>query len=221
MTVDAQHTPSPFLRFGRAVVVAAGAMLLTLGCFLVLPLLQAISNRPQLDLTLVPIQTAELPPPPPVEPEPEKEQPKEEQKPKLDEQSEPLDLQQLEMALNAGMGDGAIGGDFVVQIQGLGGAGESMESLFSLADLDQKPRAVHQPQPVLTAALRKKMPANVIVLFIVDQSGRVESPIVQSSSDPAFEAAVLAAIKQWKFEPGKRDGQPVRSRMRQPFQFEG
>jgi protein TonB len=96
-----------------------------------------------------------------------------------------------------------------------------MDSLFSLNDLDQKPRVVHQPQPVLTAALRKKMPAKVTVLFIVDQNGRVENPIVQTSSDPAFEAAVLSAIKQWKFEPGKRDGQAVRSRMRQPFQFEG
>jgi protein TonB len=214
MTVDAQHAPSALRRFGRAVVVTAGAMLLSLLCFLVLPLLQAISNKPDLDLTLVPIQTAELPPPPVVEEEEPKEEPKEEEPPRLDEQAPPLDLAQLEMALNAGMGDGALGGDFVVKIQGLGGAGDGIDSLFSLNDLDQ-------PQPVLTAALRKKMPAKVTVLFIVDQNGRVENPIVQTSSDPAFEAAVLSAIKQWKFEPGKRDGQAVRSRMRQPFQFEG
>lgn len=219
--VDAPQAPNPFLRFGRAVVVAAGALLLSLACFLVLPLLQAISSKAAMDLTLLPMHTAELPPPPVVEEEPKKEEQKPKEQPKLDEQSEPLDLAQLEMALNAGMGDGALGGDFVIQIQGLGGAGEGIDSLFSLNDLDQKPRAIHQPQPVLTAALRKKMPAKVTVLFIVDQSGRVESPIVQTSSDPAFEAAVLSAIKQWKFEPGKRDGQPVRSRMRQPFQFEG
>lgn len=219
--MDAEQAPAAFLRFGRTVVVAIGASSLALACFLVLPLLQAISNKPRLDLTLVPIQTAELPPPPAVEEEPEEEEPKEEEPPQLDEQAPPLDLAQLEMALSAGMGDGALGGDFVVQIQGLGGGGDGIDSLFSLNDLDQKPRAVHQPQPVLTAALRKKMPAKVTVLFVVDQNGRVENPIVQSSSDPAFEAVVLAAIKQWKFEPGKRDGQAVRSRMRQPFQFEG
>lgn len=219
--MTARHVETPFVRFGRAAIVGAGAVTLTLGCFLVLPLLQAISKGPDLDLSLVPMQTAELPPPPPLEdePPPEPEKPKEE--PKLDEESEPLDLAQLDMALNAGLGGDGLGGDLAVPIPGLGGAGGGVESLFSLNDLDQKPRALHQPQPVLTAALRKKMPAKVTVLFIVDEGGRVQNPIVQSSSDPAFEAAVLAAIKQWKFEPGKRDGQPVRSRMRQPFQFEG
>jgi len=221
MTVETWQAPVAFLRFGRAVVVALGAAMLAIACFLVLPLLQAISSRPRMDLTLVPIQTAELPPPPAVEDQPEKEEPKEEEPPKLDEEAPPLDLAQLEMALDAGMGDGGLGGDFVVQIQGLGGVGDGIDALFSLNDLDQKPRAVHQPQPVLTSALRKKMPAKVTVMFIVDQNGRVENPVVQSSSDPAFEAAVLVAIKQWKFEPGKRDGQSVRSRMRQPFQFEG
>jgi protein TonB len=72
---------------------------------------------------------------------------------------------------------------------------------------------------VLTAALRKRLPATVNVLFVVDEGGRVENPIVQNSSDPQFEAAALAAIRQWKFEPGKRGGKPVRFRMRQPFTF--
>jgi protein TonB len=42
---------------------------------------------------------------------------------------------------------------------------------------------------------------------------------VQSSSDPVFEAPSLAAVKQWKFEPGKRNGKPVRFRMRVPITF--
>jgi protein TonB len=126
------------------------------------------------------------------------------------------------MALSGAIGDGSTGGDYLVKIQGLGTGGEDgVGSLFSLHDLDQRPRAIHQPQPVLTAALRKKMPAKVTVLFIVDQTGRVQNPTVQSASDPAFEAAVLQALKQWKFEPGKRGGEAVRFRMRQPFTFEG
>jgi protein TonB len=47
----------------------------------------------------------------------------------------------------------------------------------------------------------------------------VENPLVQSSSNPAFEAPALAAVKQWKFEPGKRNGEPVRFRMRVPITF--
>jgi protein TonB len=59
----------------------------------------------------------------------------------------------------------------------------------------------------------------VYVLFVVDQRGRVESPMVQSSTDPKFEAAAVAAVKQWKFEPGKRNGQAVKFRMRVPITF--
>jgi protein TonB len=110
-----------------------------------------------------------------------------------------------------------------VKIAGVGGAGggdKGVDELFSLADLDQKPRPVFQQQPTLTALLKKKLPANVVVVFTVDQQGRVENPVVQSASDPAFEQPVLAAIKQWKFEPGKRSGKAVRFRMRQPFSFQ-
>ena len=116
--------------------------------------------------------------------------------------------------------DLAGGGDFAIKLSAVGGGGDDDDEAFSLADLDQKPRPVFQQQPQLNAALRKKMPATVHVLFVVDESGRVENPIVQSSTDPAFEPVVLAAIKQWKFEPGKRSGKPVRFRMRQPFAFQ-
>ncbi len=108
MTVHAQQTPSPLLRFGRAVVVAIGALLLALGCFLVLPLLQAISNKPKLDLSLTSIETAELPPPPPVEQEPEKEPPKEEKPPKLCPKSAPIayEVQTPELAASSLTGAG-------------------------------------------------------------------------------------------------------------------
>jgi len=44
---------------------------------------------------------------------------------------------------------------------------------------------------------------------------------VQSSPDPVFERPALTAVKQWKFEPGKRGGQAVRFRMRVPITFPG
>jgi protein TonB len=42
---------------------------------------------------------------------------------------------------------------------------------------------------------------------------------VQQSTDPVFERPALAAVKQWRFEPGKRNGKPVRFRMRVPITF--
>jgi protein TonB len=202
--------------------VSAGAVGLTLACFLVLPLMQTISSAPAHDLLLQNIDTAELPPPPapleePDEPDPEPEEPP----PELAEEIAPLDLAQLELALNPSLAADGLAGDFAVKLNvgARDGAGGDVDALFSLADLDQKPRPIYQSSPALDAQVRKKAPGTVYVLFVVDQNGRVENPVVQGSTDPVFEKPALAAVKQWKFEPGKRKGQPVRFRMRVPVIF--
>ncbi len=214
--------PQPrWQRVVHVVVTGVGAVVLALACFLVLPLLQAITQTEKADLDLRPASLAELPPPPPpIEEEEEQEEEQEEEPPQLDEQAPPLDLSQLELALNPGFGMGDVAGDFAINIQGLAGKdGGGVDDLFDLSDLDQKPRPVYQQQPRVTAAMRKRMPCTVYVLFTVNENGRVENPSVQSSDDPLFEGPALAAIKQWKFEPGKRRGQPVSFRMRQPMTF--
>lgn len=206
--------------FDHRLRVISGTMLLTLMLFLVLPLMQTISRPLNIDLMLQPVDTAYVPPPPPPpEPEPEEKPETEEKPPELMEDSQPLDLAQLELALNSSFSDTWISGDFTVDLKTIISAGEGLDSLFSMADLDQKPRVIYQPGPILNAQVRRKAPGTVYILFIVDQNGRVENPMVQSSMDPIFEKPALNAVKQWKFEPGKRKGQPVRFRMRVPISF--
>jgi protein TonB len=199
--------------------VVLGAVMLTLVCFLVLPLLQIIHQPPSTELVVQSVDTALLPPPPPPpQEEPEKKPEPEEKPPELMEEAPPLDLSQLELALNPGDGAGLVG-DFVNKLNPLTSSGAEVDALFSMADLDQKPRVLYQPGPVLNKQIRQQAPGTVYIIFIVDQRGRVENPIVQKSSDPVFERSALAAVKQWKFEPGKRNGQPVRFRMRVPITF--
>jgi protein TonB len=215
-----RHRASLAERVRRATVVVGGGLSLTTLCFLVLPFIQAITATPNADLMLRAADVASLPPPPsPPEPEPEKEDEPEEEPPELDEHSEPMDLAQMELALNAGVGDGWMGGDFAVKLNRMVAGKKEVDALFSEADLDQKPRAIYQPSPTLTAALRKKAPGKVSVVFEVDATGRVQSAIVQKSSDPVFEQPAIAAVKKWKFEPGKRNGKVVRFRMRVPLIF--
>ena len=127
------------------------------------------------------------PPPPPPEEEPEEEEEEqEEEPPELAEETPPLDLSQLELMLNPGF-SGWMGGDFAVKLNTMGARGEDLDELFSLADLDQKPRCIYQPSPTLNAKLRKKAPGKVNVIFIVDERGRVQDTKVRSSSDPIFE----------------------------------
>jgi protein TonB len=221
--MDRSTPQSGFAKVWRLLLAGVGALAMMLGCFLLLPVLQAISATTPKDLELRSVDTAALPPPPPpIEEEKQEEKPPEDAKPpEMNETAEPLSLDQLELALNPGTGGGDLAGDYSIKIQGLAaaGGGKDGDDLFSLADLDQKPRVLFQQQPTLNAQLRKRMPATVNILFEVDENGRVDKPAVQTSSDPAFEAVALAAIKQWKFEPGKRAGKPVRFRMRQPMTF--
>jgi periplasmic protein TonB len=204
----------------HGVLVVTGAAALSLLFFLVLPLFQAISKPPASDLVLTSVDTAELPPPPPPPEEEHEDKPEPDEKPpELVEETEPLDLAQLELALNPGFGEGWGAGDFAVQLKVASAAGESVDDLFSLADLDQKPRVLYQPAPVRDAKMRERAPGTVKVIFIVDDRGRVESPVVQSSTDPVFERAALNAVKQWKFDPGRRGGRAVRTRMRVPITF--
>jgi protein TonB len=195
---------------------------LTLALFLVLPLMQTISTPPARDLIVQNLDFGELepPPPPPPEEEEQEEQPPD-KPPEFVEQSVPLELGQLELALNPGMGDG-FGGDFAINLAGqLGeGDGEEIDRIFSLDELDQRPSVIFQRVPTYPPELRKqRREGTVYVVFLVDTRGRVVSPRVEKSTDPAFERAALEAVKQWRFEPGTRRGEKVQFKMRIPITF--
>jgi protein TonB len=202
-------------------LLAGGA--LTIILFLILPVLQDIGKQKHdAHMLLTSVDTVEPPPPPPTveakKPEPPPEEPP---PPELSETAPPLDLSQLELALNPGTGDG-LSGDFAVKLAVAGpadNAAQTGEDLFSLADLDQTPRVIMQPPPQYPADMKKKrIQGTVHVLFIVDKAGRVTEPKVQKSDNPAFDAAALTAVKRWRFEAGKK-GQPVPFRMRVPITF--
>lgn len=207
--------------FFHRLLVVFGAMGLTLIFFLVLPLMQTLTKPPTADLVVQAVDTGKLEAPdPPPEPEPEEEPEQKEQPPELADSHPLMDLSNLELALNPGLSDGWMAGDFAVSLNTIVSGGTTdVEALFSIADLDQKPRVVYQPSPVLSKEVRKKAPGTVYIIFVVDAQGRVEKPVVQKSTDPVFEKAALGAVKQWKFEPGKRNGKAVRFRMRVPITF--
>ncbi len=202
------------------VLVFAGSVGLTLVFFLVLPLLQALNKPPSTGTLVQSVDTVLEAPDPPPEPEPEEPpEPEEEPPPELTEQSQPLDLSQLELAMNPGLSGGWMSGDFGVNLDNVVNQNKDVDQLFSLADLDQKPRVVYQPSPAITKEVKKHAPGTVYLVFIVNKEGKVEQPKVQKSTAPVFEKPALNAVKQWKFEPGKRGGEAVRFRMRVPITF--
>ncbi len=213
------------LRFVKNILSQAAylgfALLAALLLFFLLPVLQVITQPPTKDLTIRSVDVANVPPPPPPPmEEPEEQEAEEEPPPPMAIDAPPLDLSQLELALNPGDG-GFGGGDFAINLAAVGGNSDEVDAIFSLSDLDQKPRVVYQPAPLYPPELaRKSMQGTVYVLFVVDKTGRTRDLVVQKSTHPAFNEPALKAVKQWKFEPGKRKGQPVQFRMRVPITFQ-
>lgn len=195
------------------------ALLLTFAVFLALPLTQMMSESRQKTLDLTSIES-ELPPPPPPPSEPEPE-PEEEPEPELEELQEdnslpPLSLSQLEMSLDGGMGNGmGIGlgiqtaSNLVAQI-----------NVFELSEVDKAPTATMVINPSYPPNLqRNKIEGTVVLVFVLDEKGRVKDPKIESSTNNGFERPALDAVRQWMFEPAVKDGKAVRARLRQPIRF--
>lgn len=198
------------------------AVLLTFVLFFFLPFMQTIGNPIKRDLDLRQLDTAyQEPPPPPPEIEHEMEEEPPEEPPKLTEEAPPLDLSQLELALNPGFGE-AVFSEFSVDLgQHLAnGADGGLEAVFSLAELDQRPRVIFQKMPNYPPELRSQnRQGTVYVVFMVDKQGKVVNPKVQKSTDSAFDRYALDAVRQWKFEPGTRRGERVQFKMRVPITY--
>lgn len=207
--------------FNRIVALVCAAAL-TLAFFLVLPLMQTITqSMDSNDLVVREVGVPEIEPPPQIEeeeePPPEEETP---EQPKLETNVDPATLDQM-IDLGRGAGIGTGGGTMSIDmtsIQARAGAAGG-DSLASIADLDQRPRPTYRVGPRMTAKLRKRTPGKVYVIFIVDEQGRVVNPKVERSSDPIFNQPAINAVKRWRFEPGKRGGRSVRFRMRVPITF--
>ena len=211
---------SSSMRATMVITATVSGCAMALMCFLLLPLLRAITSPERPDVTLRDAGTIDIPQPPRVdEPEPEK-QDDEPPPPEIAQAAPQLDLSQLELVLTGGFGAGTGAGDFVLPLDmssAQGGLGA--DELFDFASLEEQPRVIFRTRPHITREMEKRMPCTVYILLTVTADGTVENPTIHSSDDPIFDAAALQAIRSWKFEPGKRSGKPDSFRVRQPITF--
>ncbi len=209
----------------RSIVLIFCTCMLALAFFMLLPVIQGLGSPPAPDVDLRSVSAANLPPPPPPPPEEKVEEEEKEEEPPPPEMTEqdvpPLDLAQLELALNPGFGGEGAYCDFKLNLATMDDAtAEDTEAIFSMEDLDQAPKPTVQTPPEYPKELRsKKLKGSVQIVFIVDKNGRVVNPIIQQASHPAFAKPALQAVRRWRFEPGKRSGMPVQFKMRVPIAF--
>jgi protein TonB len=92
------------------------------------------------------------------------------------------------------------------------------DTIYSKVDVNPVP--VKTPPPEYPFNLKREGVSGVVAVSIVlDETGAVASATVSKSSNPAFEAPALEAIKKWKFKPAQKDGSPVKMKLTIPLRF--
>lgn len=187
----------------------------TIGVFVVIPLTQKLSEitgrtsppPPEFEIEAPEDFTFEPDPPPEPDPEPEPED--------IVEEAMDLDLG-LEVA-DLLMGTG---GGFLMKIPTFGMGGS--DNPFGSGELDGPPQPIHKIQPTYPSSLLSRgIGGRVVVRCVVDTEGKVISTKIQSSSGHReLDRAAISAVSRWKFKPGSRGGEKVKSVCNVPFNFE-
>ncbi|MBV8205840.1 MAG: energy transducer TonB [Acidobacteria bacterium] len=111
-----------------------------------------------------------------------------------------------------GIGSGSGGGVGSGEGPGVGpGRGGGFGGgVFSVGGGVSAPRGIYMPDPDYSEEARKAKYQGVVTLWlIVDQNGRPRDIKVSRSLGMGLDQKAIEAVRNWKFEPAKKDGQPV------------
>ena len=104
----------------------------------------------------------------------------------------------------------------------------SLSSVAALAKTDEqaylescrKAPGVPVPVSVVTPTVGPEYNGATVQLeFIVDTTGKPADFSVKSASDNALATAVVQAVKQWRFTPAEKNGQPVATKVVLPVKI--
>jgi RNA polymerase sigma factor (sigma-70 family) len=92
--------------------------------------------------------------------------------------------------------------------------------LIMIGELDERPKPKTQVAPKYPGAMATAgIEGSVVVSFVIDKAGEVQAARAVSSTRVEFEAAAVAAVEQWKFEPGRKNGRDVNTQVSQRIDF--
>ena len=119
-----------------------------------------------------------------------------------------------------GVAGGVVGGEAGGQLGGVvGGHGDAP---IPAGRVEHPPIIIARVLPVYPRAARARgSEGRVVLRAVVGRDGRVEEAIAVAESAAMFDASAIAALRQWRFEPGRdRDGKPVRVLIEVPIRFQ-
>lgn len=94
------------------------------------------------------------------------------------------------------------------------------KEIIDISRVSVIPRAIYQTAPQYPFVLRKNnIQGTATVIFIVGPDGSVVDACIVKATDIRFGEAAVAAIYQWRFNPGEVNGRRVYTRMMVPIGF--
>jgi protein TonB len=85
-----------------------------------------------------------------------------------------------------------------------------IEQPLRVGDHATPPKLLEKVEPDYPVGIRKQGVEGVVILeAIITTDGNVENPTILKHLDPTLDDSALHAIKRWKYEPAKYDGDPV------------
>lgn len=114
----------------------------------------------------------------------------------------------VEGGVIGGVVGGVIGGVIGGQLGGvLGGTGTGP---YRPGPEVTAPRALYKIEPTYTEDARKARVQGIVILdAVIDEKGNVTQVQVLKPLSGGLSEKAIEAIRQWKYEPGRKDGKPV------------
>jgi protein TonB len=85
---------------------------------------------------------------------------------------------------------------------------------YRVGDGVTAPRLIKEVKPKYTeGAMRRKVQGTVEISAVVQKDGKVGTMYVTRPLDDELDEQAMAALKQWEFKPGTKDGEPVNVRV--------
>ena len=71
---------------------------------------------------------------------------------------------------------------------------------------------MRQDIPPVPQSMMSLVKPRGLVEVVIDEQGRVVGMTMRQSLHPGYDALILTAARDWKYQPARYDGQPVRFR---------
>ena len=85
--------------------------------------------------------------------------------------------------------------------------------IYTMLDADVlMPRVIRQDMPTLSQTVKAQARDRGIIEVVIDEQGRVSFAAVRSSVHPMYDAALLTAAREWRYQPASLAGKPVKYR---------